>query len=198
MQGVISLRGNNCIDTSTVNTLTQMDAITYVDTGHRVKLSEGVVWMNADAGALDAADALVVSDIEVTWERPIDAPVIAGGLFIDLPKEPGFPKITVKIKIPHADATNLAYLATFLAGTPQKMTITFTGALIETSHYYQLTLGFPRLLLQEPPQAPLEDIISNTLTFEAQEAAAAPTGMPAGAVRPYILLENLATADYLV
>jgi hypothetical protein len=63
--------------------------------------------------------------------------------------------------------------------------------LIEALHYYTLVLGFTRLVLVDPPDAPLDPMISNTLTFEFQESAAAPPGMT-GHVRPFLTLENLA------
>jgi hypothetical protein len=199
MKGVISLRGSPWTNASAVNTATQMDAITYVDTDgtRRIKLGQGVVWMNAESGAaLQASDKIDVSEIEVDYERPIDAIPVAGTDGIMQPSQPDFSKIVVKLKLPRANATNLAYLATFQAGTPQKMTITFTGPLIEVDHYYRLVLGFTKLVLMDPPDAPLDPMISNTLTFEFQESAAAPTGMT-GHVRPFLTLENLASADYL-
>jgi hypothetical protein len=197
LMGTISLRGNSFNDAEATNTPTVMAIVTYVDTGNRVKFLPAV-WMNADAGALDAADAIVCSDIEVDYERPIDSIPAVALDGIGQPKEPGFPKITVKLKIPRADAVNVAYLSTiFQAVAAQKMTITFTGATFETSYTYTLVLGFPRLLLQEPPAVPLEDMITTSLVFEAQEAPSAPTGMPAGNLRPYIELTNAQTTDYL-
>lgn len=198
LMATISLRGCSLTNASAINTDTQMTAITYVDTGNRVKFMP-VVWMNAGAGALQSSDAIICSDIEVDYERPIDSIPAVGADGIGQPKQPGFSKWTVKLKLPRADATNVAYLSTiFQAAAPQKMTLTFTGSLIETSHYYQMVLGFTRLVLMEPPPVPLEDMIATSLVFEGQESATAPTGMPAANLRPYITLENLQTTDYLV
>jgi len=197
LMATLSLRGSTLTDASAVNTATQMDAITYVDTSNRVKFLP-TIWMNAEGGAaLQASDAIVATEIDIDYERPIDSIPAVALDGIGEPKEPGFSKITVKLKLPRATAANVAYLSTlFQAIAAQKMSMTFTGALIEAGHYYQLVLGFTRLLVQEPPAVPLEDMISTSLVFEAQESAAAPTGMT-GHVRPFMTLENLATTDYL-
>lgn len=196
MQGVLSMRGDSLTDNSTVNTDTQMANVSYIDTGNPVRFSEGAVWMNPQSGnALDANNAVIVSDIDIEYERQIDTIPVAGANGIALPKEPGYPKITVKLKEPRANATNLGYLSTFQAGTPQKLLITFTGGITEGSNHYSLVLGFPRLVLMEPPIAPLEDMISASLVFEAQEAANGPAGM--NYTRPFMRLVNTAANDYL-
>lgn len=197
LKGTISLRGNTLTFSSATNTATQMDALTYQDRGNRIKFSHGALWMNAESGdALDSGDALEHSDIEINYERDLDEVHVAGSNTIVKPYEKGSPKITVKVTLPRTSSTNLAYLATFLATTAQKMMLTFTGAIAGASVNYSLVLGFPRLKFIDPPDAPLADAMTTVLNFEAEEAASAPTGMT-GYVRPYAELVNLQTTDYL-
>jgi len=197
IQGVLSMRGNGWTDASAVNTLTQMDAITYLDTGNRVRMSEGVFRMNAQGGAaLSGSDALDVSDFDITYERVIDNLPIFGLAGICQPKESAVPKFTAKIKLPRTTAANLAFIAAFQAGTSYKADMVFTGPVIATTYHYTMTLTFQRLLFSEPPEAPLDGIIATTLNMEAQEAAAAPTGQVG--TRPSMGLVNLlATGDFL-
>jgi hypothetical protein len=137
-----------------------------------------------------------VSEIELDFERPMDALPFAGTIGIGLPKENAFSKITVKIKLPRASAANVLYLSSiFQAEVPQKMDITFTGGVIATTYHYAAVFSFQRLILIDPPAVPLDKLMTTTLTFEAQEAAAAPTGM--AGVRPSMGLVNLQATDYL-
>ena len=91
----------------------------------------------------------------------------------------------------------MAYLSTiFQAVAAQKMKMVFTGDVIATSYHYAMSLLFPRLIMIDPPSVPMEGLLTNTLTFEAEEASAAPTGMT-GYTRPGMEFVNLAATDYL-
>lgn len=198
LAGSLKLRGNTLINDSAVNTLTQMDALTYASRASRVHFLHGAFLMNTQAGGALAAptDVIEVSDMEFDFARDYDAVHVAGATNISQPKEGKAPKITVKITIPRASATNLAYFDSFTAMTAFKMTAVFTGVIIgATAYYYSITFGFPRLKLTAPPAAPLEDIIKCALAFEAEEAAAAPTGMTY--TRPYMEVQNAQATDYL-
>jgi hypothetical protein len=195
--GAITLRGNTLINDSAVNTATQMDALTYAERGKRIHFSHGKFLMNVqvDGALADPADKLEISDFELNLERSIDSLHVAGGANLALPVEGDFPKNTLKIVLPRASAANLAYLSTFQALTAQKASLVFTGPLIADTYYYQVALYFPRLRFAGPPDVPLEPVLKNTLTFEIEAAAAAPTGMDYA--RPYGKVINLQTTDYL-
>jgi len=197
LKGSIGLRGNTLITDSALNTAAVMLALTYQDRGNRIKFSEGVLRMNAEIGeALASTDELEISDIDVGYERTLDDVHEAGSESIILPKEKGF-KMTVKITLPRTSAANLAYLATFKAMAAQKMDIVFTSPnIVSEAIHYGRTYGFPRLKLTAPPAAPLADIMTTVLTFEAEEAAEAPDGMT-GHVRPYIEMVNKQATGYL-
>jgi len=196
----ITLRGNTLIDDSAVNTATQIDALTYADRGNFVNFSQGKFLMNAQSGAglADPGDKLDFSNFEVQLERSIDKVHIAGSVNIAEPKEGEFPKNTLKITLPRASAANMAYLTTFkavTAATAQKASLVFTGAVINATYYYTVAFYFPRLRFAGPPDAKLDGIIKNELTFEIEAASAAPTGM--SYARPYMEVINLQTTDYL-
>lgn len=198
----VSMRCNTVIDTSTTNTATQMDALTvpsnFFDDGVQAMFAHASVKMNAESGGdVTSETALVLSDFSVVFERPIESGVhVAGSNTIIEPLEEGLsgPGITVTLSFPRMSSVNNAYFATFLAGTEQKMKIQLTGALIESTYYYDLSLYFPRLKMQNPTY-PVEEIVKSGLVLQAEEAASAPTGMTYA--RPYAEIVNLATTDYL-
>lgn len=195
VQGSLALVGNLLKNDSTVNTATEMDALTPAETANFIKFQHGVLRMNTQSGdALDSGDIIETSDFTIEYERLVVPQMVLGGAYVAQPKESGF-KITVKLTLPYATAANVAYLDLFKNMTAQKMDIVFTGGIANDTSHYSMTLGFPRLKLTSPPDVALEDIIKNGLEFIAEEAAAAPTGMTA--VRPWMELVNLRTTNYL-
>ena len=198
LTATLSMRGSGFSAASATNTATQMDALTYVDLGNKIMLAEGAFWMNAaSGGALSVSDVIEVSDFDYTFERPVDSVPVAGVQGIAQPKENSAPKVSLKLTLPRASAANLAYLATFQAGTAQKLSAVFTGGVIATTYHYAMSLLFPRLVLMDPPEAKLDSIIKTVLNFEGQEAAAAPTGMTGYTRHGMELVNLLGTADYL-
>ena len=198
----LSMRCDNVKDNSTVNTATQMDALTiptnFFTAGVQAMFAHAVVKMNAESGGdVTSETALVLSDFSIVFERPMEGGVhVAGSDTIIEPLEEGQsgPGITVTLNFPRMSSVNNAYFQTFLAGTEQKMKIQFTGALIESTYYYDLSFYFPRLKMQNPSY-PVEEIVKSGLTLQAEQAASNPTGM--AYARPYLEIINLQTTDYL-
>lgn len=198
----ISLRGDDCKDDSTTNTATQVDAVTlpstFYDDGVTAIFRNAVVKINAETGGDVASEtALILDDFSVVYERPLEAGVhTAGTEYILEPLEEGLsgPQTQVTLSFPRMSSVNDAFFQTFEAGTTQKMLIEFTGANIESTYDYRLSLFFPRLKMQSPTY-PVEEIVKSGLVLQAEEAGAAPTGMTE--VRPYIELVNELTTDYL-
>ena len=196
----LKMRGNTLIDTSAVNTLTQMDALTYDDKGTmgRVTFKQQVVKMNAESGAdVSGTTALNSMGVEVSIKRSgFDGVVPAGASSILEPAEGGYPDIRVKLNFAHFDATNAAYLATAIAETPQKMTITYTGLVLAgaSTAYHSMTLYFPRLRMLMP-EAGFDEIVKNGVELIAEEATAEPTGMSYH--RPYLVIVNKRATDYM-
>jgi len=197
----LSLRCNTVIETSAVNTLTQMDALTLpatfretVPTFQQVKVS-----MNAESGqALSEETPLVVSDLSIVYERPLETPShVAGSATIPQPvcgAHEGGEKITVKLGFPRMNAINAAYFATFIAGTPQKLLLALTGAIISGVTSYDFRFYFPRLIMKNPSYTK-DETIKAGLELIVEEAASNPTGM--GYARPYAEIINTQSTDYL-
>jgi hypothetical protein len=197
IQSELKLRGNIIIDSSAVNTATQMDALTYNDRDNRVLFRQQVVKMNAQsAGDVTGSTALNCTNVEISFKRQgYDSLHPAGQYDIVEPAEGGYPEIRVKLLFPRFDSVNAAFFATAIAETTQKMLIAFTSAVEAGAGYpYSLKLFFPRLRMLVP-EASFEEIVKNGLELIAETASAAPTGM--SYTRPYAELINKRTTDYL-
>jgi hypothetical protein len=196
MAGDLKLRGNTLIETSTTNTATQMDALTYADRHNRILFGQGSVKMIAESGADPAgATALEVSSLDVSYKRVgHDAAYGAGAYTIIEPVEGGKPDFRVKLGFPRMNSINNANLAAFIAEATQKMVIKFTGAICATTYAYDLALFFPRFKIVHPEYTWAE-IVSAGLELVAEEAAAISTGILY--TRPYIELQNARATDYL-
>ncbi len=196
IKGSIGFIGNTLIDSSAVNTLTQMDALTYKDRGNRMKFTEAEVKMNSQiAGAVQSETALEVSDISIHYERPQDNPHKAGSAAIIEPAENAHPIITVDLNFPRMNTVNAAFFATdFIAELEQKMEIRITGTLIGATFYRYIYLVFPRLRVIETEYT-WDEVIPARIKLQAEEAAAAPTGF--SYARPHAYLENTRSTDYL-
>jgi len=192
----MKLRGNVIKNDSSVNTLTQMDALTYQDRDNRVLFRQQAIRMNTQAGVtLEGTGVIDPTSVEISMKRTgHDSVYPAGQYGIVEPAEGGFPDFRVKLGWPRFDAVNGAHFAAAIAETTQKMTITFTGLLIASTYYYQLKFYFPRLRMMVPEPS-FDEIVKNGVELIAEEASAAPTGM--SYARPYIEMINLRATDYL-
>jgi hypothetical protein len=201
VQSELKGRANTLIDTSAVNTYTQMDALTYDDRGTmgRVTFKDQAVYMNGESVATDvlATTALNAMGVEFSLKRQgFDSVVPAGASSILEPVEGGYPDIRVKLDFSHFDAANAAYLATAIAETTQKMAIKFTGLVLAgaATAYHSLVIYLPRMRMLMP-EAGFDEIVKNGVELIAEEAASNPTGM--SHTRPYMTLTNKRTTDYL-
>lgn len=195
LKGTIGLRGNTLINTSLVNTLTQMDALTYADRGHRIKFSELSVYMTYQTNASnpDQTTAIECSDISMHFERPHDSPYQAGSQFIIEPMENAHPIITMTLKFPRMNAINNAYFADFIAETEKKACIWFHGPVLQGAQLYEFDFYFPRLRVISIDY-PFDEVVPGSMTLQA-EYAATYTGFMSPL--PYIRPVNLRTTDYL-
>jgi len=196
IKGNMAFIGNTLINTSAINTLTQMDAITYADRGNRIKFTETTVKMNDQTGGNAVSEtALEVSGLSIHFERPHDNPHKAGSASIIEPAENGHPIITVDLQFPRENTTNMAYFATdFIGEVEKKMLINFQGEIFSGAYTYYWDLYFPRLRVINAPST-YEAVLKNGLQLQAEEASAAPTGM--SYARPYLFMENARALDYL-
>jgi len=199
IKAVATLRGNTIIDTSVVNTDTEVANVSYVSTANFVNFTHGEFLMASGSGQLTANnDSVTISDFEISIERAVDSVHVVGATAIASPIEGAMPTGQLKVTLPRASATNVGYMANFVAKDPMHATLTFTGGVIANSNDANNTtkviFGFPRLVFKNPPDAKLEDVIKTELTFDIEEAAAAPTGM--NSARPYCIVRNGQTSNY--
>jgi hypothetical protein len=198
LKWTFKLRGNKMIDNSSVNTYTQVDAVTYVDWDHRVKFSDLVVMLNGQGGAGLAAPTDViagVNGITIDIDRKLGSIMTAGNDTIDEPKGEGQPEVKVKLSFARNSSVDSAFLAAFSAGTTYKMSAVFTGDIISTTYHYYLSFIFPRLVLSPVMEKKKGKVITSEVHFIAQAVASAPSGMTL--LRPNILLQNIQATDYL-
>lgn len=190
-------RGNTVIDSSSTNAATQMDALTFGGQDTPVLFSHAAVKMNTASGAdVAGTTALVVSGLDVSYKRNIDAVHGAGYDNIMQPRENGFPEIKVKLDFPRYATDNSGLQAAMIAGTLQKMSIVLTSPLLAgaASAKYVMSLFFPSLRIVSQ-NASWDEIVKNGVELVAEQAASAPTGM--SYARPYITMINKQSADYL-
>lgn len=198
LKGVLGLRGNSLINTSTTNEATEMDALTYADRGNRIKFSQVNIKMNDQSdGNVTGETALEVSDFTVHYERPHDSANKAGSEFIIEPEENERPNINITLNFPRMNAVNNLYFADFIAETEKKMEIKCVGAIAGTggSIPFSFNMKFPRLRIIPPVDYPFDEIVPATIMLQAEEAASNPTGMDYA--RPYAFLSNERSTNYL-
>lgn len=181
MEARFTFIGDLVKDDSTVNTSTQISALTYPTQGLRVFLDDAVIRVNAQSGgALSAGNALDVTALTFNFSQPLDVKHVAGQTTIIEPEENDFPEITVELTGARYESSGNwnALFAGHRANTAYKMDITFTGASLATTNYGVL-FQFPNMIVRPvnfnvPGGA---GQITPSATFEALSTTSAPTGM---------------------
>lgn len=194
LKGALGLRGNTLITNSVLNTLTQIDALTYADRGNRIKFSQLSVYMEDQSGGSPiSAGVIEVSDLSIHYERPQDAPHKAGSEYIIEPIENAAPIVTIDLTFPRMNTTNDDYFDDFIAETEKKMLLRFYGATLGIDEY-RLELWFPRLRVIAADYA-FDEVVPGHITLQAEEAVSIPTGMTYK--RPWIYMVNTRSTDYI-
>lgn len=195
VKGSIGLRGDTLINDSIVNTLTQMDALTYADRARRIKFSDLSAYLTYQTNISnpDQTDAIEISDIGMHFERPHDGLYKAGSPSIIEPAENDQGIITVSLTFPRMNTINNPYFADFIAETEKKACFWFRGPVLHTTQLYEFDFYFPRLRVINVDY-PFDEIIPCTMTLQVEKAATY-TGFLSP--YPYIRPVNLRTTDYL-
>ena len=177
--------------TSTINTATQVAALTYPTQGLRAYLDDTVVRVNSQSGgALGSSDALTVSKLTLTFAQPMDVRFVGGQTTIIEPEEDGFPAVTLGLECGRLDAASDDFFAGHKAATHYKADITITGPAIGTlATTYALLFQFPNLYVQayDPGEAGGAGQVIPSVTFKALSTTTAPTGMT-GITAPLFLM----------
>lgn len=138
--------GDNEKSDSTINTATQINALTFPTLGLRAFFDDCVVRLNAQSGgALGAGDVMKFTTMKLTFSQPLDVKFVGGQVTIIEPEEKDFPDIKIELTFGRYDATSHAFFASHRDGTKYKGDITFTGAAIDATSFYGLLLQFPNL-----------------------------------------------------
>ncbi len=181
MEATFNFIGDLVKEDSTINTQTQVDALTYPTQGLRAFLDDAVIRVNAQGGgALSAGDAIDVSSMTIRFSQPLDTRFVAGQTTIIEPEENEFPTFEVELEGGRYAATWNAFFAGHRNTTHYKMDITFTGQAIGTlATTYGVLFQFPNMFLR-PVEFPVPGgagQIAPTATFEGLSTTTAPTGM---------------------
>lgn len=203
LMAALTLRCDSCIDDSSTNDYTQMDALTLpsniYDNGIVPMFSQAAVKINAQAGGDPVVNetALILDDFNVVYERPLEAGKHpAGSETIIEPIQEGISGMgtEVTLSFPRMDTIDDDYFAEFAAGTLKKMLIMFTGPTCSGSTTYSLGLYFPQMRITEVVY-PSEAIVKAGMTLRSEAPGSTPTGFFYAV--PHIIVVNKNQADYL-
>ena len=114
---------------STTNTAATSANITYPDKGNRIIFNSNThFWLNDESGdALDSDDAIYPNSFELSFNRPMEADLVAGNEDVDEPVGEGFPEITLTLNFPRYNDANDQFFTDWEAFTRKKMEIYFRG-----------------------------------------------------------------------
>jgi hypothetical protein len=165
---------------SAINTSTQVSALTFPTLGYRAFFSDLVFRLNAQAGgALANSDALMITNLKVTFTQPLDTKFVGGQHTLIEPEENGIPSVMLDITFARFDSASDDFFAAHRDVTKYKGDITLTGPVITGSTTYKLVFQFPHLYVPEF-KAPLPASggqVAPSMRLKALATTTAPTGM---------------------
>jgi hypothetical protein len=181
--------GSKPTNISSTNTRSTVNGASFPALGNRVLRQQGTFRLNAqDGNSLVAADAIKAETVELSFERPQDAPHVFGQDFVHEPADNGFPVPRIVIQYPRMTATSAESLyAALRSNTKWKADWTFLGAFINSTDRYMRKYEFPQLELDETNGFDIDGAtqVKPQATFTAKMAATSPANMPV--VNPFRL-----------
>lgn len=170
---------------STINTATQINALTFHSLSNRIFRGQGVLRVNSQSGgALGAGDAIKFTNIRLRFNQPLDSIHVGGQTSIVEPEETGFPSISLEVTCPRFDSANDVFFAGHRANSLYKADLTFTGGLIDATTNYGLMFQFPNMDVTEfIAHIPVAGQVNPRMTFRGLSTTTAPTGM-SGVTKP--------------
>jgi len=135
---------------STINTSSQIAALTFPTLGLRAHFDDVTFRVNAQSGgALAASDAVKITSLRVRYTQPLDTKFVAGQLTIIEPLEDGWPEVEIEAEFARFLSTDLSlFRDAHTNDTRLKADITFVGPTLATTNY-GLLFQFPNLYI--PP-----------------------------------------------
>jgi hypothetical protein len=181
--------GSKPTNISSVNITATVAGADFPALGNRILRQQGTFRLNAQSGnSLVAADAIKAETIELSFERPQDAPFVFGQNYVHEPADNGFPMVRVVIQYPRMTQTSADSLyAALRSNTKWKADWTFLGSFINSTDRYMRMYEFPQLELDETNGFDIEGAtqVKPQATFTAKMAATSPANMPV--VNPFRL-----------
>jgi hypothetical protein len=176
---VWSFIGNEEKIDSSVNTSTQISALTYPPQGMRAFMKQAVLRVNSQGGdALDSDDALSFSALRFTFTETLDEIHVSGQSTIIEPEITEHLVVELEVTNPRLVSTTESFFTAHKSGTLYKGDLTLTGPAIDGSNY-TLLFQFPNLAVPSYA-APVPGGGGNSqpvFRFRALSTTAAPTGM---------------------
>lgn len=164
---------------STINTATQISALTFPTLGRRAFFDDCTVRLNSQSGgSLAGSDKVFITTLRVRFSQPMDSKHVSGATSIIEPEESGFPECTIELEFGRYDSASHAFFAAHRDTTAYKADITFVGPTLATTTY-GLLMQFPNMIVTNN-QAPVTggaDQVTPSLSLRALSTTSAPTGM---------------------
>lgn len=171
---------------SSINTSTQISALTFPTRGRRFFWKDAVVRLNSQSGgALAAGDAMKFTAMTLRVEQALDTKHVGGQSTIIQPLDNAFWAITLTLTFGRYDTTSKAFFAVHKQGDMYKGDLTFTGPAIgATGSSWGLLFQFPNLGVTEyAATLPAVGQSEPRIVLEGCSTSAAPTGMT-GVTKP--------------
>jgi len=178
--------GNKVAVDSTINTSTQVSALTFPTQGMRAFFKQAVFRINLQSGgALSSGDAVSITDFSFKYEQPMDEKFIAGQDYGIEPEDNAYPDPVINFTFARLDSASDNYIGYHRDNTSLKGDLTITGPTLGSGNY-KLLFQFPNLIVTA---APIEfkgaaENVAPEVTVKAYKASAAPTGM-SGVTKPF-------------
>jgi len=182
---------------STINTATQISALTFPTQGLRAFFKQLTFRINTQGGAaLGTGDAVKITDLKFSYQTKSDELMVAGQDSIIEPEEDAYPEIGLECTFARLDSASDDYIAHHRDNTRLKADMTFVGPAIGTTSAYGILIEFPNLIVRE---APVEfkgtKNVAPMVKFGGYKAASAPTGMT-GVTKPFrVTTTGISTAN---
>lgn len=164
---------------SSINTATQISALTFPTLGRRAFFDDVTVRLNSQSGgALGSTDKVYITSLRVRFSQPMDSQHVSGATSIIEPEESGFPEATLELQFSRYDSASHAFFAAHRDTSFYKGDITFVGPTLATTTY-GLLFQFPNLVVTNyrAPVSGGADQIAPSLSLRALSTTSAPTGM---------------------
>lgn len=183
---------------STINTSTQISALTFPTLGLRAFFDDCVVSINTNGGAdFGAGDVMKFTSMRLKFGQPLDTKHVGGQTTIIEPEEDQFPDIELALTFARFDSTSDDFFAHHRDNVKLKAQVVFTGAAIDATSNYGLKFQFPNLYVKPAKYAVPGGAgqVAPDIVLGALSTSAAPTGMTGVTVPMRVVTTGTASAN---